>query len=161
MAQDNRNNRKRAPQVSAEQQIIEAVAKALWTLVSFPFTRGKKAAKRQGLVPAAAAKELGLHWEVVSLYSQTPNTFAVAISEADKLLDGALKAANFAGTTMGERLKASQHVFDPYLYSHVWEAHKLRNRLAHEVGISVNGQEVKQALHAFEQGLLALGVFVH
>ncbi len=163
MAQDYRHNQRKQPKVSAEQQVVEAIAKGIWAVVSFPFKLGKRggSSKKAGLVPATVAQELGQHWEVVSLYSQTPNTFAVAISEADKLLDNALKAANFAGTTMGERLKASQHIFDPYLYNMIWEAHKLRNRLAHEVGTSVNGQEVQQALHAFEQGLVRLGVFIH
>lgn len=159
----NHHYKNRKPKVSAEQQIIEGVVKGIWAIVSYPFKlrKQKKGGRQAGLVPAAAAQDLGQHWEVVTLYSQTPNTFAVAVSEADKLLDNALKAANFPGVTMGERLKAAQGTFDPYLYNQIWEAHKLRNRLAHDVGASVNGQEVQQSLHAFEQGLLVLGVFIH
>lgn len=157
------SHKNKKPEISPEQRIIEGVAKGIWAIVSFPFKlrNQKNGGGRTGLVPAVAAQELGQHWEVVTLYSQTPNTFAVAVSEADKLLDNALKAAKFPGVSMGERLKAAQGTFDPYLYNQIWEAHKLRNRLAHDVGASVNGQEVQQSLHAFEQGLLTLGVFIH
>jgi hypothetical protein len=159
MSNNHRNNRK--PKVSPEQQVIEAVAKGIWQVVSFLFNRNKKGIAKHGLVSAQVAQDLGQHWEVVTLYSQTPNTYAVAISEADKLLDNALKAAHFAGNTMGERLKSAQGTFDPYLYNQIWEAHKLRNRLAHDVGATVNGGDLQQSLHAFEQGLVRLGVFIH
>lgn len=156
------HKQKRQPDVSIEQKVIEGFAKGVWTVVTFIFKRGKSSAsKRSGLVSAQVAKELGEHWGTVELYGQNPSTFAMAISEADKLLDNALQAAQIPGNTMGERLKAAQHLFSQAQYNQVWEVHKLRNRLAHEVGVVVNFQEVQHALGVFKKALVSLGVFIH
>lgn len=55
------------------------------------------------------------------------------LSEADKLMDFFLKSSGVSGETMGERLKNARNVFDRDDYNAVWNAHKLRNRIAHEM----------------------------
>lgn len=75
----------------------------------------------------------------------------VAIIQADKLLDQALKQRGFAGDTMGDRLK-SAHAGDK-----VWAAHKVRNRIAHERDVKLNAFIVNQALRGFKQGLKSVG----
>jgi len=75
----------------------------------------------------------------------------VAIIQADKLLDQALKERGFAGETMGDRLKSS-HAGDK-----VWAAHKIRNRIAHETDVRLNPVMVSQALRGFRQGLKNVG----
>jgi hypothetical protein len=75
----------------------------------------------------------------------------VAIIQADKLLDQALKARGFSGETMGERLKSS-HAGDK-----VWAAHKIRNRIAHEADVRLNPVMVSQALRGFKEGLKNVG----
>jgi hypothetical protein len=75
----------------------------------------------------------------------------VAIIQADKLLDQALKERGFAGETMGDRLKSS-HAGDK-----VWAAHKIRNRVAHETDVKLNAIVVNQALRGFKQGLKNIG----
>lgn len=75
----------------------------------------------------------------------------VAIIQADKLLDQALKERGFAGETMGDRLKSS-HAGDK-----VWAAHKIRNRIAHEADVKLNPVMVNQALRGFKQGLKNVG----
>ena len=75
----------------------------------------------------------------------------VAIIQADKLLDHALKARGFAGETMGDRLR-SAHAGDK-----VWAAHKIRNRIAHESDVRLNTVVVNQALRGFKQGLKNVG----
>ncbi len=75
----------------------------------------------------------------------------VAIIQADKLLDQALKERGFAGETMGDRLKSS-HAGDK-----VWAAHKIRNRIAHEADVKLNPVMVSQALRGFKQGLKNVG----
>jgi len=75
----------------------------------------------------------------------------VAIIQADKLLDQALKARGFSGQTMGDRLKSS-HAGDK-----VWAAHKLRNRIAHEADIKLNIVVVSRALQGFKAGLKNVG----
>jgi len=75
----------------------------------------------------------------------------VAIIQADKLLDQALKERGFSGETMGDRLKSS-HAGDK-----VWAAHKIRNRIAHETDVRLNAIMVNQALRGFKQGLKNVG----
>lgn len=79
----------------------------------------------------------------------------LAILEADKLLDHALKARGVAGTTMGDRLKNARGRF--MNNNAIWSAHKLRNRLAHEQNVSLTAVTVDQALRGFKGGLKDLG----
>ena len=41
--------------------------------------------------------------------------------------------------------------------NHVWSAHKLRNKIAHETNVRVSFDETRRALAAFKQGLKDLG----
>lgn len=79
----------------------------------------------------------------------------VAIMEADKLLDKALQARGFRGQTMGERLKSARNTLRDN--NAVWQAHKLRNRLAHESDVHLSHGQVTQALNGLKSGLKDLG----
>lgn len=79
----------------------------------------------------------------------------MAILNADKLLDKALRERGFKGQTMGERMKAAQ---DKWTNSnHTWTAHKLRNRIAHETDVKLNHDVASRALAAFKQSLKDVG----
>lgn len=95
-------------------------------------------------------------WDLIESYKKNGSAgWQLAIFEADKLLDHALRTLNFGGETMGERLKdarRSLHSSDA-----VWSAHKLRNRLAHEQNVPLNGIVVDKALRGFKSGLKDLG----
>jgi hypothetical protein len=76
-------------------------------------------------------EELRKRWEEIEkIGSGSVMGGKMAIVEADKLLDGALKSMMIPGDTMGERLKFACYRF-PELKK-VWYAHKLRNQLVHE-----------------------------
>ncbi|EDK72322.1 hypothetical protein TM7_0555 [candidate division TM7 genomosp. GTL1] len=79
----------------------------------------------------------------------------LAILNADKLLDQALKARGFRGETMGERLKTASSQLSNR--NAVWTAHKLRNRIAHESDVKLSPNATRQALKAFKSGLRDLG----
>lgn len=81
--------------------------------------------------------------------------YQLAIFEADKLFDHALKSKGFAGQTMGERLKNAKSTLRNN--DAVWFAHKLRNRLAHEQDVPLDGIATEKALRAFKAGLKDLG----
>jgi hypothetical protein len=78
----------------------------------------------------------------------------LAILNADKLLDQALKARGFKGETMGDRMKNARAVFKNN--NAVWAAHKLRNQIAHE-DITIKFQTVRQALQTFKAALKDVG----
>lgn len=79
----------------------------------------------------------------------------VAVLEADKLLDHALKALAMPGMTLGERLKFAQYKY-PELRD-VWWAHRVRNQLAHEASFHLDPAVARRALKAFEKALTRLG----
>ena len=63
--------------------------------------------------------------------SDNPNDWKLAIIEADIILDDVLKERGYAGTSLGERLKGiSPHQLASL--QDAWEAHKVRNQIAHQ-----------------------------
>lgn len=63
--------------------------------------------------------------------SDNPNDWKLAIIEADIILEGILKERGYVGNSLGERLKS----IPPSQLSTLndaWEAHKIRNMIAHE-----------------------------
>ena len=83
-----------------------------------------------------------------------PGSQQLAILNADKLLDHALKARGYKGETMGDRLKNARSAFKNN--NAVWVAHKLRNQIAHEQ-VTIKTQTVRHALKVFKQALKDLG----
>ncbi len=95
-------------------------------------------------------------WQRISKLAEgTEAEWHVAVFDADKLLDHALKARGFRGQTMGDRLKNARQSLPRA--NAVWQAHKLRNRLAHETGVSLQQSEVSAAMSGFAAGLKDLG----
>lgn len=67
----------------------------------------------------------------VHIDSSNPNDWKLAIIEADIILDDILKQQGFVGASLGERLR---NISPNQLASlnDAWEAHKIRNRIAHD-----------------------------
>lgn len=82
-------------------------------------------------------------------------SYHLAVLNADKLLDKALKERGFRGNTMGERMKSANKQWSNA--NHVWTAHKLRNKVAHEDGARLDLTTTRRALVAFKQALKDLG----
>ncbi len=78
-----------------------------------------------------------------------------AVIEADTIVDGVLKNY-FVGDTMGERLlnidKTKLLAIDD-----LWEAHKIRNRLAHDPNYFLRHAEALRAVKLFKSVLKELG----
>ncbi|MBX4215864.1 hypothetical protein KW797_02870, partial [Candidatus Parcubacteria bacterium] len=72
-------------------------------------------------------------WQVVQEHidSANPAAWRLAILEADNMLDEMVRRMGYRGENLGERLK----VVEPSDFESIqsaWEAHKVRNRVAHE-----------------------------
>ncbi|MET0980154.1 MAG: hypothetical protein ABWX90_02780 [Candidatus Saccharimonadales bacterium] len=80
---------------------------------------------------------------------------AMAVLNADKLLDQALREKGIKGQTMGERMKTAQDVWTSA--NSVWGAHKLRNQIAHESDHSVTYDDARRAMSGFKQALKDVG----
>lgn len=86
---------------------------------------------------------------------KTPEGMVLAVIDADKLLDEALRRKHFRGKTTGERLVAAQRILSDN--DATWYAHKLRNRLVHEPNARIKKREAQTALSGFRQSLRDLG----
>jgi hypothetical protein len=94
-------------------------------------------------------------WLEAQKLLSSKNTWPLAVINADKLLEDALKRRNYKGKTMGERLVAAQH--DLTNNDGVWFGHKLRNRLVHEDTTKLSKRDVQDALMGLRQALKDLG----
>lgn len=63
--------------------------------------------------------------------SQNPAEWRLSILEADVILDDMMQSLGFHGETLGERLKNTPKA-DFKTIDTAWEAHKIRNAIAHE-----------------------------
>ena len=91
------------------------------------------------------------HWiRIIDSFNSHPKE---AILDADKLLDYALSRRGLQGT-LGEKLKKAKAYFSDI--NQVWQAHKLRNQIAHEL-MNLNNGEAKLALTQFKRALNDLG----
>lgn len=90
-----------------------------------------------------------------SLKRNEPSSHHLAVLNADKLLDQALREKGIRGETMGERMKAANASWRNA--NAVWSAHKLRNQIAHESDVRVTYDDARRALAGFKQALKDLG----
>ncbi|CAN5334375.1 hypothetical protein BH09PAT4_BH09PAT4_07080 [soil metagenome] len=100
-------------------------------------------------------KKFTERWNEAQKLCSSKNTWPLAIINADKLLDDALKRSHYKGKTMGERLVAAQRTLSDN--DSVWYAHKLRNKIVHEDYGDLKKRDVQKVLVGFRQALRDLG----
>ena len=92
-------------------------------------------------------------WERVMEYANSGNAsdWRLSIIEADVMLEEFLRAAGYEGESVGERLKSVDK--NEFLtIEDAWEAHKIRNAVAHSGGdFQLNARETKRAMALFEK----------
>ena len=84
------------------------------------------------------------------------NDLKIAIIEADKLLNEALRGVGARGIQLGDRLKSMKPGQIPNL-DEVWQAHRLRNQIAHEPSFKLNRTLAERALDIYQKALENLG----
>jgi hypothetical protein len=89
------------------------------------------------------------------LKQDNPSSYHLAVLNSDKLVDQVLRDLGIKGQTMGERMKNYASAFSDR--NGIWEAHKLRNVIAHEPDAHVTYEQAKRALANFRQALKDLG----
>lgn len=91
-------------------------------------------------------------WEKIKkkLDSDNPSDWNLAIIDADKILDEMMVAMGYPGENLGERLKAVEPS-DFLTLNEAWEAHKIRNQIAHEDDFVLTQREAKATIAKFEQ----------
>lgn len=94
-------------------------------------------------------------WQSAQGLCSKQETWPLAVINADKLLDEALKKLKYRGKTMGERMVAAQHEIGDN--DSMWYGHKLRNKLVHEDMKKLKKKDVMTALIGFREALKDLG----
>lgn len=97
-------------------------------------------------------------WEEIlrHLDSNREAEWKFAIIEADKLVDGLLKSAGFSGDTMGDRLMGMEKGQLENLEG-LWGAHKVRNKIAHDINYFLRYAEARRIIQLYEKVLQELG----
>ncbi len=101
------------------------------------------------------ADQFMANWKELQAYCKDKATWPLAILEADKLLDIALKKRKLKGKTMGARLVAAQRILSDN--DDVWFAHNLAKKIAAQSDFKLKETDVKEALIGFRQALKDIG----
>ena len=97
-------------------------------------------------------KDLDKKWQVIinRLEKGSDSDYKIAIIEADNIFDDLLKKMGYQGNDMGERLK---QITKNQLANidDLWQAHKIRNRIAHEPSFKLTQLQAKRAIEIYQR----------
>ncbi|HUO50125.1 MAG TPA: hypothetical protein VMU25_00955 [Candidatus Paceibacterota bacterium] len=94
-----------------------------------------------------------LRWNRLMEEATTPDDrrWRIAILEADIMLNELLDLLGYKGETMGDKMKQVERA-DFHTIDLAWEAHRTRNRIAHEGDAHLlNEREVRRVMSSYEQ----------
>jgi len=102
--------------------------------------------------PDSFKKELDKKWESVmnKLEKNNESDYKLALIEADNIFDDLLKKSGYQGEDMGERLKQITKAQLANI-DDLWQAHKVRNRIAHEPGFKLTHAQAKRAIEIYQR----------
>jgi hypothetical protein len=111
------------------------------------------------VVSLNTARRIKDDWDNVEILikGSSPAQLKQALITADKILDSALKEISI-GDGMAERMKNIRPRLDPGSYNRMWEAHKLRNNIVHEINFDPPHFVLKEAVANLKNVLYKLGV---
>jgi len=111
--QNNKNKK------SGFENIVIMIGSALWQLITLPFKK-----KKSG--------DVIVRWKEVQelMVKDDVHAWTMAIIKADSILDSVLQK-RVSGNTVGERLKAMENKINRDTLQSAWDAHKVRNQIAH------------------------------
>lgn len=101
---------------------------------------------------AENAGQGNVRWEKINAYlaSDNPSDWRSAILEADILLDELVAKMGYPGENLGERLKAVEPS-DFLTLNDAWEAHKVRNMIAHDGAYVLTKRETVRVIELFRR----------
>lgn len=85
--------------------------------------------------------------------SQNASEVKSLLIEIDKLLDFVLKSKGIKGENMGGRLKNASKLFSKNDYQKIWDAHKARNVLAHEINPKISTSQILSHYKDIRKGI--------
>ena len=109
----------------------------------------KKLAEKEAVATAPKNPQ----WEKVMehLSSDNPGDWRLAILEADIMLGQVLDIMGLSGTNIGDKLKGVEKS-DFITVDRAWEAHRIRNQIAHEgAAFILNQREARRIIDLYRQ----------
>src|SRR3989344_1898339 len=97
-------------------------------------------------------------WQEIKNFAESvrDSEWKLAVIEADKVVDDALKAKGLPGDSMGERLMMIKPN-ELLSLQDLWDAHKLRNLIVHDTSYNVTHEQATAAVDSFGRTLRELG----
>lgn len=153
--------------VSLDWQEIISVSKVVLTVISALLFIGiidliirlnivsrVKRAGRMLAIPKHFPKKLVKKWLKIEERSKSDQEaeLKLAVIEADKFFDDILKRIGYIGKDMGERLRK----INPSQLANIddiWQAHKIRNNVVHDVDCKLTEFEAEKAIKAYKKAL--------
>lgn len=104
-------------------------------------------------------KEIHRAWRAVleQLASENASDWKLAVMSADAVTDEALIDIKLEGETMADRLKTLGESRRLRSYETVWDAHKVRNEIAHDPRRLLSQEEARRVIQYYEEALKELG----
>ena len=115
---------------------------ALVALVMLIFVVAKQ--KSRGRISKASQAKFAKEWKNIESQSDPQ----LQIIQADKLVDHVLGELGYTGS-FADKMKAAGPRFSNT--NDIWAAHKLRNRIAHETGFSVDTKQAERAMLSYKK----------
>lgn len=106
-----------------------------------------------GAFDTTPEKIVNKKWESIlsHIESENPSDWKLAILEADIMLEELLDKLGYHGETIGEKLKSVEKS-DFTTLDLAWEAHKIRNSIAHEgTDFLLNQREAKRVIDLYRE----------
>jgi hypothetical protein len=112
----------------------------------------RKFAAMQQSVAAHDVPKTQLRWQRVldELAADNEKSWRLAILEADIMLNELLDSLGYKGETMADKMRAVERG-NFRTIDMAWEAHRYRNRIAHESGIALDRREVGRIIGLYEK----------
>lgn len=138
----------------------------IWLVYSWYKTRLIRRKEQEvflaGFITAADPKtEKQEEWQDIIDHADSENEaqWKLALIDADKIMENLLRENKFVGEGVGEMLKSVETEGGLKSLQDAWEAHKIRNRIAHESGFVLTKREARRAVELYKKVFAELNFF--
>lgn len=133
--------------------LILGVLYSLWQLWRlYKEEEGKRSELHISALENLTKTEYNRKWEEIldRLDSFNESDWRVAIISADSMLEEMLDTMGYYGETVGDRLKKIEES-DFLTLNKAWEAHKIRNQIAHEGSFVLTKREARRVIGLYKE----------
>lgn len=106
------------------------------------------------------AEKYEAKWQEILKKLDMPDesSWHLAIIEADKFFDSVMNRLGYSGDNFSERLKQI-HTTEVSNLNDIWQAHRVRNSLSHDVSFTISQDDARRTVGAYERAMKDLDVF--